>query len=122
MQEEEFARISVSETDDVVVLKFKDEQVVDEDHIRELGEELKRLVTERPGIKLVVNFEGVKLLASAALGKFITLKKRVSEVQGSMLLCCLGEEIKENLEITRLDTYFDTCETEQEAIERLKGQ
>jgi len=121
MSEEEFARISVSEADGVTILKFKDEQVVDEEHIRELGEELKQVVSERPGIKLVVNFEGVKLLASAALGKLITLKKRVSEAQGSVVLCCLGEEIKENLEITRLDTYFDTCETQEDAIQQLKA-
>ncbi len=122
MHEEEFVRISVAEVDGVTVLRFKDEQVVDEEHIRELGEELKQVVSERPGIKLVVSFQGVKLLASAALGKLITLQKRVNEAQGSMLLCCLGEEIKENLEITRLDTYFNTCETQEEAVERIKQQ
>jgi anti-sigma B factor antagonist len=69
-----------------------------------------------PGIKLIVNFEGVQYLSSSALGKLITLKRKVEETSGTLKMCRIKPEIMEVFRITQLDTIFDIYAGLEEAM------
>lgn len=98
------------------VVRFVDRKIVDSTSIEQLGEELNALVTEEKRNMILLNFDGVEFLSSAALNKLISLNTKVKAVAGRLKLCCLRAEIKEVFTITRLDRVFDIRKTESDAL------
>ena len=70
-------RLVVDDVGDVTVVRFVDRKILDELNIQELGQELFQLVEEDHKTRLLLNFQQVEFLSSAALGKLITLDKKV---------------------------------------------
>ena len=111
-----YQRIEVSEVGDVSVIRFRDRKIVEDINIQELGIEMFRLVeTDKRG-KLLLNFSTVDFLSSAALGKLITLDKKVKAQGGVLKLSNIRPEIYEVFAITRLNRLFDIKEDEADAL------
>ncbi len=100
-------RIVVADEGAVSVVRFIDKKIVDSASIEQLGEELNSLVTLDKRNTILLNFEGVEFMSSAALNKLISLNSKVKGAQGRLKLCNLRAEIKEVFTITRLDRVFD---------------
>jgi len=98
-----------------------DKKILDEANIQEIGDELARLVTKDHRIKLLLNFENVEYLSSAALGKLISLHKRVREHSGQLKLCSIRPEIYEVFKITKLNLLFEIYDDEELALKTFKG-
>ncbi len=113
-------RITVSDNNGVSVVRFVDKKIVDSGSIEQLGEELNSLVTVDKRNKVLLNFDSVEFMSSAALNKLISLNTKVKAAAGRLKLCCLRAEIKEVFTITRLDRVFDLRKSEEEAIEAFK--
>ena len=111
-----YRRIEVTEVGDVTVVRFRDQKILDDLNIQELGRELSRLVEVETRGRLLLNFSAVEFLSSAALGKLITLDKKVKAVDGKLKLCHIQPEIYEVFAITKLNRLFDIRETEAEAL------
>jgi anti-sigma B factor antagonist len=106
----------VNQVDDVTVVHFRNRKIIEDLSIQELGQELLHLVEVEKRGKLVLNFGSVDFLSSAALGKLITLDKRVRAHSGRLRLCCIRPEIFEVFKITRLDRMFDIKREEADAL------
>ena len=113
---ETFNTIVLEEKDGVSIIRFKESDILDQINIQEIGDEMNKIVEATPGIKLVVDFKGVEYLSSTALGKLITLKRRVDSKSGELRLCNIKESILEVFSITKLDTIFTIKSTLQEAV------
>ena len=113
---ETFNTIVLEEKDGVSIIRFKESDILDQINIQEIGDEMNKIVEATPGIKLVVDFKGVEYLSSTALGKLITLKRRVDSKSGELRLCNIKESILEVFSITKLDTIFTIKPTLQEAV------
>jgi anti-sigma B factor antagonist len=111
-----YQRIEVSEVGDVTVIRFRDRKIVEDINIQELGVEMFRLVETDNRGKLVLNFSTVDFLSSAALGKLITLDKKVKAKGGVLKLSNIRPEIYEVFAITRLNRLFDIKEDEADAL------
>jgi anti-sigma B factor antagonist len=109
-------RLEVNDVGDVTVVHFRDPKIIEDLRIQELGHELFHLVETEKRKKLVLNFSSVDFLSSAALGKLITLDKKVKAHEGSLKLCCIRPEIYEVFTITKLDRLFDIKEEEADAL------
>lgn len=109
-------RIDVSKVGDVSVVKFQDRKILDEASIQELGLELFGLVEHDNRKSILLNFTGVEFLSSAALGKLITLDRKVKSHKGRLKLCEIRPEILEVFQITKLNKVFDIRTDEAEAI------
>jgi anti-sigma B factor antagonist len=109
-------RIDVSKVGDVSVVKFQDRKILDEASIQELGLELFGLVEQDNRKSILLNFTGVEFLSSAALGKLITLDRKVKSHKGRLKLCEIRPEILEVFQITKLNKVFDIRTDEAEAI------
>ena len=109
-------RLEVSEVGGVTVIRFVDRKILDEANIQELGKELFALVEEDNRKSLLLNFSNVEFLSSAALGKLITLDKKVKAHGGKLKLCNIRPEIYEVFAITKLNKLFDIQDTEEKAI------
>ena len=112
----DYRRLEVTEVGDVTVVRFRDQKILDDLNIQELGRELSRLVEVENREKLLLNFSAVEFLSSAALGKLITLDKKVKATEGTLKLCHIQPEIYEVFAITRLNRLFDIKENEADAL------
>lgn len=112
----QYRRLAISEVGDVTVVRFVDRKILDELNIQELGQELFQLVEEDKKTKLLLNFNQVEFLSSAALGKLITLDKKVKAHGGKMKLSNIRPEIYEVFAITKLNKLFDIQEDEADAL------
>ena len=99
------------------VVNFTDKKILDEQNIQIIGEQLFSLVDELGRRKLILNFSNVEYLSSAALGKFITLNKKVNAASGKLVLCNIDPQIYEVFEITKLNKLFNIQKEEQAALQ-----
>src|SRR5213080_5143560 len=110
-------RLEVEDIGDVTVVNFTDRKILDEQNIQVIGEQLFSLVDESGRKKLLLNFGNVEYMSSAALGKLITLNKKVQAAGGRLVLCNIDPQIYEVFEITRLDKFFNIEKEEQAALQ-----
>jgi anti-sigma B factor antagonist len=111
-------RLELEDLGEVTVVSFRDRKILDEQNIQVIGEELFSLVDEYSRTKLLLNFHNVEYMSSAALGKLITLNKKVGAAKGGKLvLCNIDPQIREVFEITRLDRLFTIKGDEQEGLQ-----
>mgnify|MGYP000142817214 FL=1 len=108
-------RIDVADVGEVSVVQFKDRKILDESNIQEMGRELFELV-EQKRAKILLNFMNVEFLSSAALGKLITLDKKLKAAKGQLKLSSIRPEIYEVFAITRLNKLFDIHDDEADAL------
>src|SRR4030081_3372632 len=110
-------RLEVEDIGDVTVVNFTDKKILDEQNIQIIGEQLFSLIDELGRKKILLNFGNVEYLSSAALGKFITLNKKVNQASGKLILCNIAPEIYEVFEITKLNKLFKIEKEEQAALQ-----
>jgi anti-sigma B factor antagonist len=110
-------RLEVEDIGDVTVVNFTDKKILDEQNIQVIGEQLFSLVDELGRKKILLNFSNVEYLSSAALGKFITLNKKVNGSGGKLILCTIDPTIYEVFEITKLNKVFNIQKDEQTALQ-----
>ena len=111
-------RLELEEVGDVTVVNFIDKKILDEQNIQIIGEQLFDLVDNQGKKKILLNFGNVEFLSSAALGKLITLNKKVQTSGGKMIMCRIAKEIMEVFEITKLDKLFKIQKDEQAALQQ----
>lgn len=110
-------RLEVEDIGEVTVVNFIDRKILDEQNIQKIGEDLFSLVDDQAKSKILLNFGNVEYLSSAALGKFITLNKKVQAAGGKLILCNIDPQIYEVFEITRLNKLFNIQKEEQAALQ-----
>lgn len=110
-----YRRLQVTDDGDVTVVRFADKKILDEASIQELGAELFKLVEEEKRSQLLLNFSNVEFLSSAALGKLITLDKKVKQGGGKLKLSNIHPGIYEVFALTRLNRVFDIKDDEADA-------
>jgi anti-sigma B factor antagonist len=109
-------RIDVSKTGDVSVVRLLDQKILDETAIQELGAELFSLVEVDNRKAILLDFEGVEFLSSAALGKLITFDRKVKTAKGRLKMCGISPGILEVFQVTKLNKVFDIREHLAEAL------
>ncbi len=115
-----YRRINVTDEGGVSIVRFVDKKIVDSGSIEMLGEELNALVTVEKKNILLLNFDGVEFMSSAALNKLISLNNKVKAAAGRLKLSNLRSEIKEVFTITKLDRLFDIRKTQEDAVAAFK--
>ena len=111
-----YRRLDVNEVGDVTVARFRDHKIIEDINIQELGQEMFQLAEGDKRGKLVLNFSCVEFLSSAALGKLITLDKKVKAHGGLLKLSNIRPEIYEVFAITKLNRLFDIRKDEADAL------
>src|SRR5438876_11698121 len=99
-------RLDVEEIADVTMVRFVDYEILDQENMRVAGEQMFSLIDELGRRKLVLDFNQVAYVTSAALGTLITLNKKLKAVGGQLTLCNLAPQIDEIFETTKLKKVF----------------
>ena len=108
--------LSVSQHKDIRVVEFTNNRILDEANIAEIGQGLNVLIDERPNPKLLLDFNTVDHLSSAALGMLINANKRVKERNGQLRLTNIKPNIFEVFVITKLNKLFRILPTRAEGL------
>jgi len=110
-------RLDIEEVGDATIAKFIDKKILDEGNIQVIGNQLFGLVEEDGRKKIILDFSNVEYLSSAALGKLITMDKKVKAAKGKLRLCSIRPDIYEVFAITKLNKLFDMRESQEEALD-----
>jgi len=112
-------RLTIEHVGDIVVVGFVDRRILDEANIAIIADQLFSLVEDEQRRKLVLNFSNVEYMSSAALGKLITLHKKMTTARGKLVLCGISPQIFEVFAITKLDKIFTIKKDLDEALKVL---
>ena len=100
-----------------MIVYFQATTLTDQSMIEQIGNELGDVALEAAGNrKLLVNFQGVKFMSSAMLGKLLPLHKRCKADKIKLKMCNISPNLKEVFVITNLVKLFDICGTEADAV------
>jgi anti-sigma B factor antagonist len=66
--------------------------------------------------RILLNLNGVSYMDSAGIGELVSCFKRVVERKGTMKLVNPGGRVQDLLALTKLDEYFETYQSEGEAL------
>ncbi len=110
------SRLKVEESDGVTLVEFLDKNILDEANIQQIGDELADIVDSATKPQVVINFQNVEHLSSAALGTLITVNNRIASKDGKLILAEIEGQILEVFKITKLDRLFDIRDSNSEAI------
>ena len=108
--------LRVAEQDGVTHIQFVDRNILDEANIQQIGEEITRLVDETPHPKVLISFQNVDHLSSAALGTLITINNKIRSKDGQLRLANIDPRIYEVFVITKLNRLFQIHDSEDQAL------
>lgn len=118
---DQFECIKLDHVDDIAVIKFRDDKVMEPSRIELLGKELLSLSDQEGAERMVVNFENVRFFSSQAISKLIILERRVKARGGQLRLTNLRPEVRDLFAYTSLDSVFDIQDEQSEAIRSFDG-
>ena len=110
-------RLEIEEVGDITIASFIDKKILDESNIQVIGNQLFSLVEDDARQKIILDFANVEYLSSAALGKLITMDKKVRAAKGKLRLCNVRPDIYEVFAITKLNKLFDMHEDRDKALD-----
>ena len=108
--------LRISEEDGITRIEFIDRNILDEANIQQIGDEIARLVDDANQPKMLISFENVDHLSSAALGTLITINNKIKGKDGQLRLANIDPKIYEVFVITKLNRLFQIHEDADQAI------
>ncbi|MEI8071651.1 MAG: STAS domain-containing protein [Planctomycetota bacterium] len=111
-----YRKIEVSKNDVVNIATFKDSKILDEGALDELNVELVRLINDRAGIELLLDFHNVEFMSSAMLGLLGKIHRKVGGLKGKLKMCSIRPQIYEVFKLTNLNKLFSIHKDEAEAL------
>lgn len=122
MAENDEPVVTYNERDGIVVGTVFATSMLDALNVTEFGNEVVNYLNEHPSTRLMLNFENVDYLSSAALTELLRINEAAVSGGGSVRLCGLSPDIYKVFKITNLDKLFAVEESESvdHAIRRFK--
>jgi len=71
--------------------------------------------------KIIINLEKVSFFDSSGLGYLVVLIKQVKMNQGNIVFCSPNNLVKRLLSTIRIDKYINIYDTQEEALDYVKG-
>lgn len=88
-----------------------------------LGEEVERVVhdlIDSGGQRVVLNFEGTKLINSIGISFIIGIVERMMERNGALAFCSLNRINRELFQMTGVARYVKSYDSEEEALAQVR--
>lgn len=98
--------VSFEERGNIDVGTILSTDMLDGMNVTHFGEEVLNHIGTKPGLHLLLNFEKVTYMSSAALTELLKINESVRLTKGSVRLCSLSTDIRQVFEITNLEKLF----------------
>ena len=112
--------IQISEDAGVKKITFTQRSIIDETVIHQIGKDIVTVIDSAAKPKVVISFQGVEHLSSAALGVLITCHNRIRVKEGQLYLSDIPKPIFEIFKITKLNKMFQIVDTSDVAMKSFK--
>ncbi len=106
-------KINMKESGDVTVV-YCNGRIVFGDEANALRDQVKELLTSRKHI--VLNLGGVSYIDSGGLGTLVGLYTTARGAKGDIKLANLTQRVRDQLQITKLVTVFESHDSEEAAV------
>jgi anti-sigma B factor antagonist len=110
------SRLRVADHNGITCIRFIDRNILDEANIQRIGEEIGRVIDAQPQPRILISFQNVDHLSSAALGTLITINNKVRSKDGQLRLADIDPQIYEVFVITKLHRLFQIHDTTDQAM------
>lgn len=110
------SRLVVTQEGEITRVGFLDRNIIEEPVIAQIAQELIQLVESMPNPRILLTFQGVEHLSSAALGTLITVHSRIKGKSGQLRLADIDPQIHEVFVITKLNKLFQIHRTSDAAV------
>ena len=110
------SRLRVSDHDGVIRIEFVDRNILDEANIQQIGDEIGHIIDEHSQPKILISFDNVDHLSSAALGTLITINNKIRGKDGQLRLANIDKQIYEVFVITKLNKLFEIHDATEQAL------
>lgn len=114
------SRLTVREEAGVTRVEFLDRNILEEASIQQIGDEISGLIEHATSPKLLIDFDNVEHLSSAALGTLITINNKIRQKGGQLRLSNIDPQIYEVFVITKLNKLFQIHDNNDKALASFK--
>ena len=114
------SRLVVNHDEDITRVEFVDRNILEEASIQQIGDEISALIDAASNPKLLISFEHVEHLSSAALGTLITINNKIRQKGGQLRLSNIDKQIYEVFVITKLNKLFQIHDNNDKALASFK--
>src|SRR5262245_16931882 len=111
----------VEPADGVLVVRFRDNSILDASTIQRIGRELHELIERSTSGQIVLDFTDVRFFSSEALRLLLGLRHRVDKAGARMALCGLRPDLDRIFKLTALDKLFQFFPDSTSARAALQG-
>ena len=112
-----YDHVTLKDRGDVLAVYFKKDSILDQQVIDEIGREFDRVALEAAVCrKILLNFEHVKFMSSAMIGKLLMLNKRCTTDKIKLKLSSVTPTLVEVFKIMKLNKIFDIQPDEAAAL------
>jgi len=80
-------------------------------NVARFGEEALEYVRQHPGVHLLLDFDNVEYLSSAALSEILVLHRKCHESNGDIRLCGMNNDVLKVFKITQLDRIIEVYDS-----------
>ena len=91
----------------ILVIRFRDDSIIDETRIEAVGNELKELASASDQKKFVLSFENVEFMSSAMIGKLVHFGNTCKDTEVALRLCNINANIGKVFQLMRLEKLFE---------------
>ena len=110
----------VDQQQDISIVTFAQPILLDTFHITKVGQELFDLVDKHNVYKIVLDFASIKMISSQALGVLLSLRKKLSEKDGKVVIAGIDPRLYRVFKITNLQTVFEFSDDVETALQSFK--
>ena len=112
--------LSVAHTDGIYLVTVNRDQLTDDDNLEQFGQDCNLLIEKYEVTKVVLLLTRVQYMTSSAIGKLITLHRKINRSGGTLVLCELTPDVASTLETARLLTYLTSSPDQASALAMLQ--
>ena len=114
--------VEVAVKDDMVVARVLVREITDVGQANEFRERVEEAMAEQGNPKLVLDLSGADYMCSSAIASLCAMFRNVvAKRHGKMAICGVGGELRETLEIMRLDKLLPLVQDQDEAFAIVRG-
>ena len=92
---QEFRYIRVEQIGSAIVVRFVESDLSGMAMAESIGIELSHAIAQFAPSRLIIDFDGVKLIASSVIGTLLNVRKRLTQQDSVLLLCRVPVPIRE---------------------------
>ncbi len=109
--------ISRRDSGDIVILDVNGE--IDLYNAPEIKDTINKLIEEKK-YNVVINLDKVSYIDSSGIGALISSLSNLKKYQGGLKICNVSGSVRKVFELTKLTSFFEIYDSEQEAINAFK--